>query len=336
MWTLGYPCEFNKILMPLKEVQDIDPMNLGSSLGYLPVNMASRTPMASCQANCHFPSKTCILSFPLSRWNFAAATLVSHIWSPLSISTPPVAVSTAQSWLNRRAPASSRRKRTSVSSCTQSLGLDLVGLCEEWDALLRWCQSNSQSVHFRNEGSGVSVYVTDECVIPICTCVLWIFWKYTSKMMGKMSLPPLQNVAPIAQLNDKKQKWCWVCWPFHSVPVTFMAVGSYFSKTFAIRFLLIMQRSIVDFPIVDGWTKTNKRWVSCTFWGCYFPWVMRLCDFCWGGFANVEFAKFASWKFSTWPLDLRMHPEKKKINIPIPSILWYIYPTFTIKTVKCK
>ena len=24
-------------------------------------------------------------------------------------------------------------------------------------------------------------------------------------MMGKLSLPPLQNVAPIAQLNDKKQ-----------------------------------------------------------------------------------------------------------------------------------
>ena len=123
---------------------------------------------------------------------------------------------------------------------------------------------------------------------------------------------------------------------FSFSPVTFMAVGSYFSKTFAIRFLLIMQRSIVDFPIVDGWKKTNKRWVSYTFWGCCFPWVMRLCDFCWGGFANVEFAKFASWKFSTWPLDLRMHPEKKKINIPIPSILWYIYPTFTIKTVKCK
>ena len=57
MWTLGYQCEFNKILMPLKEVQDIDPMNLGSSLGYLPVNMASRTPMASCQANCHFPPR---------------------------------------------------------------------------------------------------------------------------------------------------------------------------------------------------------------------------------------------------------------------------------------
>ena len=58
---------------------------------------------------------------------------------------------------------------------------------------------------------------------------------------------------------------------------------------------------------------------------------MRLCDFCWGGFANVEFAKFASWKCSTWPSDLRLHPEKKKGNIPIPSILWYIYPTFTIK-----
>ena len=53
---------------------------------------------------------------------------------------------------------------------------------------------------------------------------------------------------------------------------------------------------------------------------------MRLCDFCWGGFANVEFAKFASWKCSTWPLDLRLHPEKKKGNIPIPSIyLPYIY-----------
>ena len=136
MWTLGYQCEFNKILMPLKEVQDIDPMNLGSSLGYLPVNMASRTPMASCQANCHFPPRRASCHSPFAV-DFAAATLVSHIWSPLSISTPPVAVSTAQSWLNRRAPASSRRKRTSVSSCTQSLRLDLVGLCEEWDALLR-------------------------------------------------------------------------------------------------------------------------------------------------------------------------------------------------------
>ena len=65
-------------------------------------------------------------------------------------------------------------------------------------------------------------------------------------MMGKMSLPTLQNGAPNYTIEGQKTMIVGML-TFSFSPVIFMVVGSYFSKTFTIRFLCIMQHSIVDF-----------------------------------------------------------------------------------------
>ena len=78
------------------------------------------------------------------------------------------------------------------------------------------------------------------------------FLKIYLKNDGKNEFASPSECCPNCTVERQKTKMMLGLLAFSFSPVTFMAVGSYFSKTFAIRFLLIMQRSIVDFPIVDG------------------------------------------------------------------------------------
>lgn len=75
--------------------------------------------------------------------------------------------------------------------------------------------------------------------------------------MGKWVCLPFRMLPQLHSWRTKNKMIVGLL-TFSFSPVTFMAVGSYFSKTFAIRFLFIMQRSIVDFPIVVCWKKRIK------------------------------------------------------------------------------
>lgn len=132
--------EFNNILMPPKEVQDIDAMNLGSSPGYLPVNMASRHEGLPWHrytrgsfalrelrnhpgqlSFCRRSEAPVISPFMV---DFAAATLVSRIWSPLSIHSPPLAVG-ARTIVVEQARTGELTSQSLVAP--SRLGLSLVG-----------------------------------------------------------------------------------------------------------------------------------------------------------------------------------------------------------------
>ena len=143
---------------------------------------------------------------------------------------------------NRGWTGAHRRAHVAKSSCTQPLRLEFSGFFVKRGML---CFDDASQIHPLFI-LGVRDQVCMLQIIPICTCVVWIFRRYSPKMMGKMSLPTLQNGAPNYTIEGQKTMIVGML-TFSFSPVIFMVVGSYFSKTFTIRFLCIMQHSIVDF-----------------------------------------------------------------------------------------